>query len=87
MSISRASMKRWGITFAAVVCTAVLVRFVAAPSPQQIPIPVPYRVELVHNDPYKVAAALNDMAKDGWYFVSAISRNDAKVLLVFRSSQ
>lgn len=86
MIISPAIMKRWGGTLAAVVVTALLVRFVAIPSPNQNTEPIPYRVELVHNDPYKVSAALNNMSREGWYFLSSISRNDSKVLLVFRRS-
>jgi len=44
----------------------------------------PYRVEIVHNDPYKVQDALNSLTRQGWNYVSSISRSDAKVLLVFR---
>lgn len=47
----------------------------------------PYRVEMVTADPYKVQTALNSMAREGWFFVSAVRRNDGKVLLVFRHTQ
>ncbi len=83
----RAIGKRWGITAAAVAITAIVVHFVAMPAQIQSSAPVPYRVELVHNDQYKVSTALNNMSKEGWYYVSSISRNDSKVLLVFRRSQ
>jgi len=43
-----------------------------------------YRVELVQNDQYKIQKGLNSMARQGFYYVSSISRNDGKVLLVFR---
>ncbi len=79
--------RRWGITAAAVTITALVVHFVATPAQVQTPRPEPYRVELVHNDQYKVATALNNMSKEGWYYVSSISRNDSKDLLVFRRSQ
>ena len=87
MIVSPAMMKRWGGALAAMVILVAVIRFVATPSPNQIQEPVPYRVELVHNDPYKVSQALNNMSKEGWYFVSSIARNDSKVLLVFRRAQ
>lgn len=43
-----------------------------------------YRVELVQNDQYKIQKGLNSMARQGFYYVSSISRTDGKVLLVFR---
>jgi CTP:molybdopterin cytidylyltransferase MocA len=43
-----------------------------------------YRVELVQNDQYMVQKGLNSMARQGFYYVSSIHRNDGKVLLVFR---
>lgn len=43
-----------------------------------------YRVELVQNDQYKVQKGLNSMARQGFYFVSSVPRNDGKVLLIFR---
>jgi hypothetical protein len=46
-----------------------------------------YRVELVMSDQYKVQKALNQMAGEGWYFISSVARQDGKVLLVFRKSQ
>ena len=86
MAEKRRFVKRWGITAAAVVVTALVIRFVATPAQINPSEAVPYRVELVHNDPYKVSAALNNMSKEGWYFISSISRNDNRVLLVFRKS-
>ncbi len=86
MADARTAVKRWGITAGAVVVTALVVRFVATPAQINPVEPVPYRVELVHNDPYKVSTALNNMSKQGWYFISSISRNDSRVLLVFRKS-
>lgn len=76
--------KRWGLTVAAIVLTAFVVRFAATPAPIQADSREPYRVELVNTDPYKVQTALNNLSKQGWYFVSSISRQDKKVLLVFR---
>jgi hypothetical protein len=46
-----------------------------------------YRVELVMSDQYKVAKAMNQMATEGWYYISSITRLDGKVLLVFRKAQ
>ena len=46
-----------------------------------------YRVELVMSDQYKVQRALNQMAGKGWYYISAVQRQDGKVLLVFRKAQ
>ncbi len=79
-------LRRWIPVAAAVVITAVVVRFFASPVQAQPAGAEPYRAELVHNDPYKVQSALNSMAKEGWYFVSSASRNDSKVLLIFRKS-
>jgi hypothetical protein len=45
-----------------------------------------YRVELVMSDQYKVQKALNQMAGEGWYYISSIPRQDGKVLLVFRKA-
>jgi hypothetical protein len=45
-----------------------------------------YRVEMVNNDPYKVQAGLNALEKQGWYYVSAISRPDGKILLILRKT-
>ena len=86
MTNSRALANRWSVTAGAVVLTALVVRFVATPAQIQTVEPVPYRVELVHNDPYKVSAALNNMSKQGWYFISSVGRNDSKILLIFRKS-
>jgi len=47
----------------------------------------PYRVELVMADQYKVQKALNQMGKQGWYFVSSVPRQDGKVLMIFRKAQ
>jgi hypothetical protein len=71
---------------AAVAVTAVVVRFAISPVQAQTESGEPYRVELVHNDPYKIQSALNSMAKQGWYYISCTSRTDTKVLLVFRKS-
>ena len=46
-----------------------------------------YRVELVMSDQYKVQKALNQMAGEGWYFISSVARQDGKVLLMFRKAQ
>ncbi len=46
-----------------------------------------YRVELVMSDQYKVQRALNQMAAKGWYYISSVTRQDGKVLLVFRKAQ
>ena len=86
MTMMRDVVRRWGITAAAVGITALVVHFVATPAQIRPSAPVPYRVELVHNDQYKVSTALNDMSKEGWYFISSISRNDSRVLLVFRKA-
>jgi hypothetical protein len=47
----------------------------------------PYRVELVLSDQYRVQKALNQMAKQGWFFVSSVPRQDGKVLILFRKAQ
>jgi hypothetical protein len=46
-----------------------------------------YRVELVLSDQYKVQRALNQMAAKGWYYISSVSRQDGKVLIIFRKAQ
>ena len=79
--------KRWGLTAGAIVLTALIVRYAATPAPMQSDNREPYRVELVNNDPYKVQTALNNLSKQGWYFVSSVSRQDKKVLLVFRKGE
>lgn len=84
MSKIGAFAKRWGLTAGAIVVTALVVRFAATPAPLQAASDEPYRVELVSGDPYKVQTALNNLSKQGWYFVSSVSRQDKKVLLVFR---
>ncbi len=82
-----ASLIRRGIPIAvAIVVTALVVRVASLPAQAQGTSGEPYRVELVHNDSYKVQSALNSMAKEGWYFVSSVSRSDSKVLLIFRKS-
>ena len=46
-----------------------------------------FRVELVTTDQYRVAKALNQMAAQGWIYVSSIQRYDGKALLVFRRAR
>jgi hypothetical protein len=47
----------------------------------------PYRVELVANDVYLVQKALNANAAKGWWYSSAVTRSDGKLLLIFRAAQ
>jgi hypothetical protein len=87
MSMPGALAKRWGLTAGAIVVTALVMRFAATPAPLQTNASEPYRVELVNGDPYKIQTALNNLSKQGWYFVSCVTRQDKKVLLVFRRTE
>lgn len=82
----RRLLKKWWLLIAACAVTAVIVRLAFVPSRAVADESDLYRVEMVHNDPYKVQVGLNAMVKQGWYYVGSIERNDGKVLLVFRKS-
>jgi hypothetical protein len=77
---------KWLAVAGMLVLAGALVRFVVFPSRVAADESEPYRVEMVHNDPYKVQMGLNSMAKQGWYYVSGITRSDGKILLVFRKA-
>ena len=74
-------VRKWWIVPLACAATAFVVRF--SVSPARADESEPYRVEIVQNDQYKVQVGLNSLAGEGWTFVTAIDRNDGKVLLVF----
>ena len=84
----KALAKRWRVAVLAVVLivAGIGIGRLAYSNPTQNP-EEPYRVELVMTDQYKVARALNQMADQGWYFISSVPRNDGKVLLVFRRGE
>jgi hypothetical protein len=85
MDLRKLLRKSWPV-FAACAVTALLVRFTLAPARAVADESDIYRVEMVHNDPYKVQVGLNAMMKQGWYYVGSIQRTDGKVLLVFRKT-
>ena len=80
-------VRRWGLTVCAIAVTALVVRFAATPAPMQVDKREPYRVELVNADPYKLQTALNNLSKQGWYFVSSVPRQDKRLLLVLRRAE
>ncbi len=81
---SRTHVKRWLAVLGAIIFAAAAMRYVVLPPRASAGEAVEYRVEIVHNDPYKVQAALNSLTQQGWDYVSSINRTDAKVLLIFR---
>ena len=80
------TLKKAGLTTIALLIVAAMARTIVLPPWAVANEAEPYRVEMVHNDPYKVQAALNSLSHQGWEYVSSISRSDAKVLLVFRKA-
>jgi hypothetical protein len=76
--------KKLYLIFAALLMVGALVGYAVANARSTVDETDVYRVELVPNDPYKVQNGLNALAKQGWYYVSSISRSDGKVLLVLR---
>jgi len=80
--------KYWRVALVVVcfVCAGAMVGRMAFSNPVP-PEGEPYRVELVQVDQYKVQKALNQMAGQGWYYISSIPRQDGKTLLVFRKEQ
>ncbi len=75
------------LAFAALLLIGLMIRFLAYPAQVVAGGAEPYRVEMIHNDPYKIQVGLNTMANQGFYYVSSISRADGKVLLIFRKSK
>ncbi len=81
----RRSLRTWLLVAAACIGTAIAVRWLF-PSKALADESDVYRVEMVHNDPYKIQVGLNSLMKQGWYYVGSIDRNDGKVLLIFRKT-